>query len=217
MVGDALRALQAGDVDAVAARIHPAYSDPVGDRARLIADLASLARDTPRVVMSEVEVVRGEGGPTLVGKLEAHLVGPPEWTVVGPLRIELAPDRGHLAIRTGFLDDLRDLRELLAARREALEANDAAALGALIHPEYRDGTLDRAAAIARLERDVAGVPIRIQPRSYWAEVRGLDAHVDERYVLRIGDNDHAAIARFTTRRAAGRWRIFAGLYPPGQD
>ncbi len=217
VVGEAVRALHAGDAEAVAARIHSAYSDPVGDRARLVEDLGALVRDTPRVVLSEVEVVRGPNGPTLVGKLEAHLVGPPEWTVVGPLRIELSPDQGRLAIRTGFLDDLRDLRALLGARRAALEANDAAALGALIHPEYRDGTLDRAAAIARLERDVAGVPIRIQPRSYWAEVRGLDAHVDERYVLRIGESDHAAIARFTTRRAAGRWRIFAGLYPPGQD
>lgn len=213
VVEAAVAALTRGDVAAVEARVHPAYSDPVGDRAQLLADLEALAQATPRVTLSEVEVLRGPQGPTLVGKLEAHLAGPPEWTVVGPLRLELASHDGALAIRTGFLDDLRDLRALMSARRAGLESNDADALGALIHPEYRDGALDRDGAVARLRDDVAGIAIRIEPRSYWAEVRGLDAHVDERYVLRLGEAEHAAIARFTARRAAGRWRLFAGLYP----
>lgn len=219
-VAEAMRAVERGDAEALTARIHPAYSDTMGDAARLRAELRLLAEASaaPQLRLSEVEVVRGPEGPMVIGKLEARLAGPPEWTFTGPLRVELLPgDGGRLQIRSGFLDDLRDLRELLATRRAGLEANDARAIGALIHPEYRDGTLDREAAIERLERDLAGVPLRIEPRSYWAEVRGLDAHVDERYILRIDEREHAAVARFTVRRAAGRWRIWAGLYPPGRD
>lgn len=216
-VREAYAALAAGDVAAVEALIHPDYSDPAGDRAALVAALPELARDGVRPELRELEVLRGPSGPAVIGTLELRLAGPPEWTVLGPLRVELAPHDGRLRVRSGYLDDLRDLRALFAARRAALEANDADALGALLHPEYQDGTLDKAQAVARLRTDLAGVPLRIEPRSYWAEVRGLDTHVDERYGLRVGEATHAAIARLTLRRAAGHWRIRAGLYPPGQD
>jgi len=205
------KTLSSGRVEDVRERIHPDYSDPLGDRTTLLRGLDDLIRGSGPLTLrvSELEAVRGPEGPTVIGKIEATLAGSPSWTFTGPFALELA---GKNQIRSGLLGDLREIRALFAARRAALEANDAKAIGALIHPEYRDGTLDRAGAIARLESDIAGTPIRIEPLSYWVEVRGLDAHVDERYTLTLDEVPHASIARFTLRRSAGSWRIFAGLY-----
>jgi hypothetical protein len=203
-------ALERGERAQVERRIHPQYSDPLGGRAELLGALDTLG--PLRIRFDQLEAIRG---PSLlvIGRQELTLEEEPSWTLIGPLRLELAPD-GGLEIRSGLLEDLRDIRDLFGRRRAALEANDAVAFAALLHPGYRDGDIDRPAAVARLEHDLAGIPVRLDPLSYWVEVRGLEAHADERYRLTVQERPpQAAIGRFTLRRSNGRWLISGGLYP----
>ena len=98
-------------------------------------------------------------------------------------------------------------------RRAALEANDADALAALLHPHYRDGLVDRNEAVERLRRDVEGASIRFRVTNYRLEVRPDLAHIDEYYILTVGERVlPPATAGLTLRKSAGRWRIAAGLY-----
>lgn len=210
--------LAAGQLSAVEARIAEAYRDAIGGKAELRAGLEEILRGATSLEIRtpELTALRTEGpdrGTTLQGKLELSFEDKESggWTLTGPLDVEL-DHSGQ--IRSGYLADLRDLIGLFKARRAALEANDAAALGALLHPDYRDGDRDKDATVRRLAEDLEGTPVRLRPLSYWAELRGMDAHVDERYELRVGEEPRRAVARFTLRKSAGRWRIFAGLYPP---
>jgi hypothetical protein len=208
-------ALGRGDVDAVLAHVARSYADPLGERATLEAELRALFAEqgTLPTRLAEVNLVRGEqpGRAELVGRIDVKTGGVPSFDLRGTLRWEFVEEDGRPRIRSGLLDDLRDVRALFAARRAALEANDVDALTALLDPTYRDGDTDREAAVVALRALIVGTPIRLEPTSYWIEVRGLEAHVDERYVLRAGDADQRAIGRFTLRRTAGRWRLSAGL------
>lgn len=208
-------ALGRGDVDAVLSNVARSYADPLGDRATLEAELRALVAEQGTIPtrLAEVDLLRGEqpGRAELVGRVEVKTGGVPSFDLRGPLRWEFLEEDGRPRIRSGLLDDLRDVRALFAARRAALEANDVDALATLLDPTYRDGDTDREAAIQALRALVVGTPIRLEPTSYWIDVRGLEAHVDERYVLRTGDAEQRAIGRFTLRRTAGRWRLSAGL------
>jgi hypothetical protein len=217
VVAEVLRAVEAGDAAALAARISPDYADPLGGRDALVADLADLAREFARREVSGHDLAEAEGASSqrvrVSGRLEGALTGEPSWRFEGPLSVELErTDRTRVV--SGLLVDLRDARGLAARRRAALEGNDAAALVALLHPGYRDGDLDRDGARARLERDLASVRIRLTPSLYRLEVREDLAHLDEHHQLEV---DHVAqrpaVARLTLRRSAGRARIAAGLYP----
>jgi hypothetical protein len=208
-------ALGRGDVDAVLAHVARSYADPLGDRGTLEADLRALVAEqgTLPTRLAEVDLLRGEqpGRAVLVGRVDVKTGGVPSFDLRGPLRWELVEEDGRPRIHAGLLDDLRDVRALFAARRAALEANDVDALSALLDPTYRDGDTDREAAVDALRALVVGTPIRLEPTSYWIDVRGLEAHVDERYVLRAAEAEQRAIGRFTLRRTAGRWRLSAGL------
>ena len=216
---DAVRdALAAGDREALAARIDPEYADALGDRAALLHDVDELFETYGRVVyrITDAEVVLPPETPLrmqLIGRLDVDLAGEPTWRVAGPLGVELSR-RHHPLITGGLLDDLRGIRALLMARRAALEANDTAGYGALLHPGYQDGSLDRDAVLARVTKDLHQLPIRQTPIHELVEVRGPLAHVDERYTVRIGERLLGpALSRLTLKRSAGRWLITAGLYP----
>lgn len=210
--------LAAGRLTAFEARVAEGYRDAMGGKAELRAGLEQILSGASglEIRTPELEALRTEGperGTTLQGKLELSFESKDSggWTLTGPLEVEL-DHSGQ--IRSGYLADLRDLVGLFKARRAALEANDATALGALLHPDYRDGDQDKYATLRRLTEDLEGTPVRLTPLSYWAELRGMDAHVDERYELRVGEEPRRAVARFTLRKSAGRWRILAGLYAP---
>lgn len=211
------RALENGARAGIEAEIADDYSDPLGGRQELLDDLQAIFHATERrsIALADLEVLAAESSLTaieVIGKQVIEVEGRPSWKLVGPLHLELA--RSDLRVRSGVLDDLRGIRALFAARRAALEANDAAGIGVLLHPQYRDGDRTREETVARLGSDLAGLPIRFEPLSYWAEVRGIEAHVDERYRMSVGTASAtpALVGRFTLRRSAGRWRIAGGLY-----
>jgi hypothetical protein len=218
-------ALQRGELEALERRLSPDYEDPLGGREALLADLDAMLREAGRVEVKLAELAERAGTSrqrtTVVGRLELELAGSPRWSVVAPLAVTLeASDR--LRVVSGLLTELRDVRALMARRRAALEANDAAALGALLHPQYRDGDLDRAEASARLARELEGVRLRLYPSLYRLEVREDLAHVDEHYTLDVAETPQPpAVARFTLRRSAGRYLVAAGLFSrregPGAD
>ena len=208
--------LQSRDFAAIARQIDEAYGDPLGDRATLLEDLAALDRDFPRWSIDWTSSGLFVEGTALVAtvqtRIEAELVGKPTWKVEGPMPLALhRSDRWR--VRGGLLTDLRDIRGLMRQRRRALEANDVDGLAALLHPHYRDGLIDRKEAVARLRRDVEGLSIRLRATNYRLEVRADLAHVDEYYILTVGEQIRPpAAAGFTLRKSAGRWRIAAGLY-----
>ncbi|MFO0728046.1 MAG: nuclear transport factor 2 family protein [Myxococcota bacterium] len=208
------QALFQGDLGPWEALCSPDYSDALGKKAELMRDLERLSKMTTAFTVKsrDVEELGGgaEGRRTLQATLELSFSSSTlgEWRWTGPRSLEL--DGGK--VRSGAFTDLRDLIDLFDRRRRALEANDAEAIGALLHPEYKDGDHDREATVARLREDLLGAKIRLEPLSYWAEDRGLQTHVDERYRLTIGEVSRAAVARFSLRKAAGRWRIEGGLY-----
>jgi hypothetical protein len=210
-------ALARGDLAEVERQVDPGYSDARGDRAVLLADLRDLIETygAVKIRFPVLELQRAPGvAPTVIGTLEVELEGTPSVALVGPLRVEFARDRAR--VRSGLLDDLRDIRALLLARKAALESNDAAAFGRLLHPAYRDGDLDKDGALARIAEEVRGLPIRDALLHHRIEVRGTKAHVDERYQLTAGDRTFPeSIARLTLERSAGRWQIQAGLFPAG--
>ena len=209
LVATAFERLAAGG--AIDELIHPDYSDPRGDRARLLAELSALRQEVGRIAITTSELSVLEG-PRVIGKLELVIDGRPSWKLVGPLDVELAR-AGTLRIRSGFLDELRDVRALAAARRAALEGNDPEGFAATLHPGYRDGDLDKAAAVARFAEDVEGIAIRHEPTHYRLELRGPRAHLDERYTLSVGEQRlENQLARLGLERSAGRWLISGGLY-----
>lgn len=215
-------ALVKRDLPAILAHISPDYRDPLGDKAALEHSLRDLFESTGRIeaTLSEVSTVPGDTKKkaSVTGRLDVRLIGEPEWQSTGPLDLELLRD-GEFQIISGFLTDLRDVRLLMQKRRSALEANDAKLYGALLHPTYRDGDVDRADTQARLEKDLsASTKIRIEPSLYKLELRGPMAHLDEYYRLTVNDAQlPPSVARFTLRPAAGFWRIGAGLYPEAQE
>ena len=217
----ALRAVEAAadaDVATLGRWVDPGYADPLGGLEVLRRDLADLEARYGRRRIELRELSRhaaaSELHTTVVGHLDVELVGQPTWRAVGAMSLELERNAGW-RVRAGLLSDLRDIMGLMDARRRALEANDPAALAALLHPRYRDGDLDREEAAQRMARDLEGVRIRLEPTNYRLELRGTTAHLDEHYRLEVaGRALPPTIARFTLGRTAGRWRILAGLYPP---
>lgn len=210
-------ALTAGDPEAALRHVHADYADPRGDRDRLAADLREMqqAFSRARVDFEDLSAVEGQSAreSVVVGRLDAEWVGSETWRVAGPVELYFTKEDGFRA-QSGLLTHVRDIRQLMAARRAALEANDATGIGALLHPRYADGDIDAAEAVARLRRDLEGAPIRLRATNYRLEVRGPIAHVDEHYVLTVGDRTlPPAVARFTLEPSVGRWRIRAGLYP----
>ncbi len=208
-------AISTGDGAAITQRVHPDYSDPLGDRAQLLADLAGIRERWPRVdvTLTELETIPNPPTVEVQGKLELVLAGTPGWKYVGALQLELVRAT-RWQVRSGLLADLRDIHTLMDGRHQALEGNDGARYATLLHPQYADGDIDLIEAKARIATDLEGVAIRHRPSHYRVEVRGPTAHVDERYELAIGDRTlPRSVARLTLRRAAGRWKIQAGLYP----
>lgn len=221
VVRRAARAIEEGDLDALRRHIAPGYADARGDRARLFEDLEHLIATSAmrKILWDEPERLPSESGRTAV--VEAHLelqwVGPPNWRVYGPDRLELVR-QDDFRIEGGVLVAFRETEALVRARRAALEANDAEGLRVLLHPDYRDGDLDADEAIHRLAKNLEQTPVRLRPTNYRLELRGSRAHLDEHYVLAIGPRTlPPAIARFTLEKTAGRLRIVAGLYPHGQQ
>lgn len=208
--------LQSRDWARLKSHLDTEYTDPLGDRDRLMRDLADLDRDHPDWLIRWSQ----EGYRTrttalfadVEARLNARLRGQPEWRIEGTMTVSLhQSDRWR--VQGGLLTDLRDIRGLMAERRAALEANDVEGLTALLHPAYRDGLIDRDEAAARLARDVRGTAIRLRPSLYRVDVRPDLAHVDEHYRMSInGQEQPAAVAGMTLRKTAGRWRIAGGLY-----
>lgn len=206
-----------GDVDGIGHLVDREYADPLGDRDALLQDLRTLVHESSRRTLVYTDLTTGDDpsklSATLTGRVDLELVGRPTWKVVGPAQVELARTDGF-RVRSGLLSHVRDIRGLMAARRGALEANDATAVRPLLHPGYRDGDLDADEAVQRLQKDLAGVPVRLRVTNYRVELRGPTAHVDEHYVLTVGERTlPPSVARFTLSRSAGRWKIAAGLYP----
>jgi hypothetical protein len=215
VVADAMRAIERGDVNALAPMIAEDYADPLGGKKELIAGVRDLLERFGRVSIRLSEV--GPSAPSkvdadVVGRIDVDLSGEISWRVTGPLEIALRREDGFL-IRYGVLTDVRDILGLMDERRRALEANDADGYARLLHPTYKDGDTTLTATKERLAADLAGKSIRLRPSLYKLEVRGPLAHVDEHYVLSVSGKDlPAAVARLTLERAAGRWRIVSGLY-----
>lgn len=210
------RALTAQDLPATMAVVHPDYADPRGDRARLEADLRDLFAASARAAVTFTDASVAEGltanDVTVTGRLDAEWVGEPVWKVRGPAQLAMVRDDGW-KVRGGLLPALRDVRALAAARRAALEANDAEAMRPLLHPSYRDGERDADETLARLAQDLDGIRIRLEPTHYRLELRGPTAHLDEHYVLTVGERRlPPAVARFTLAPTVGRWRLKAGLF-----
>lgn len=212
----ARRAVEEEDLGTLGAILHDRYADPMGAKAETLASLRELFERFPRreVQFEALELLRGEP-LTLTGVERVELTGHHTVKWVGPFRWELERAGWPLRIRSGFLDALRDVEAVLDARRAALEANDAEAYGRLLHPDYRDGDLDREGALSRIAQDLDGAVIRLEPIHHQAERRQDLVHVDERYTLRLGEQAFPrGLARLTLRASLGRWRIAAGLYPP---
>lgn len=212
----ATQAVESGELSRLEPLLHPQYADALGDRAALFTDLGNLVEAFPArdIRFEAIEVERGEE-LVLRGVQHIDLAGGHTVKMLGPLRWQLEAGATKLEIRSGFLDDLRDIEALLAARRAALEANDAEAYGRLIHPDYRDGDMDRTQVMAQLRTDLEGVVLRFEPIHHQIEVRKDLAHVDERYNMKIGEQAFPrGLARLTLRTSLGRWRIAAGLYSP---
>lgn len=217
VVARAFAAIADGDLEALEARIDAGYTDALGDRRRLLEDLRELREQCAKLAftLGEVSVARGqtELDPRVLGRLDVECPGKPRWKVTGPLEIDLVKE-GDFRVRSGLLTDLRDVRKLAEARRAALEGNDADGYAKLLHPTYRDGDVDREETTLRLQRDLAGVRVRLEPSLYRLELRGPTAHLDEHYVLTVGERTlPPGIARLTLTRAAGLWKISSGLYP----
>lgn len=217
VIDAAHQAIARGDVEAAEAHIAAEYRDPLGDRALLLSELRGLAAAFGRVELRASELSLQQGATRrevhATGRLDVELTSNPTvWRYTGPLELALRDD-GAPKIESGLLSDLRDVMALMRARRAALEANDPDAYVALLHPTYADGDLDLEDARARLRAELPGHRLRLEPTLYRIEGRGLITHVDEHYVLQVGEERlPPAIARLTLRRAAGLWRISAGLY-----
>jgi hypothetical protein len=212
----AASALEAGALEDLEPMLHATYTDTLGGRAEALAGFRELFEIFPgrKLRFEALELQTGEA-LVLGGAQHVELNGQHSVKMVAPLQWEL--DRGlwSLEIRSGLLEDLRDIEALLASRRAAMEGNDAEAYGRLLHPEYRDGDLNREQALVRIAEDLSGVVIRFEPVHHQIEVRKDLAHVDERYTLRVGEQAFPrGLARLTLRTSLGRWRIAGGLYPP---
>ena len=215
-------AIESRDEAMLSRAIDPGYADPLGDQAKLVADVRELWERYPRIAlaMSELSTSRGasELEATVTGTLDADFVGTPTWKVKGPIAIDLVRRSDGFRIRSNLLTTFRDVSRLADARRAALEANDAKAVRALLHPEYRDGDLDADGAIARLTQDLAGRKVRLSASNYRLELRGPWAHLDEHFVLVVDDRPtRPLVARFSLKTIAGRWRIAGGLYPAQRE
>src|SRR5688572_8725656 len=187
IVASAFDALMRGDRDGALARVDEHYLDALGGRAELEQDLDRLLQESGRIEIRTSEISIVEGATKLqvkvIGRLEVALIGKPEWRATGPLEIDLRESK----IASGFLTGLRDVRQLAARRRAALEGNDPALYADLLHPTYRDGDVDREATETRLRRDLASVRIRLEPSLYKLEIRGALAHLDEYYALVVNE------------------------------
>ena len=194
------------------------YADTLGGRSQLRKDLTDIKEQFGRAQISFNELTSRRGVSELeariLGGIDADFVGLPTWKVRGAVEIDLIRRTDGFRIRSGLLTNFRGIRQLAAARKAALEANDAQAIRRLLHPRYRDGNLDADDAIKRLEADLGSHKVRLDVTHYRLELRGLTAHLDEHFTLSV--NNRATpplVGRFTLRRAAGRWRISGGLYP----
>ncbi len=209
------QALQDGDPAAVLVHVDPDYADPQGARDQLQRDLEAMQRDFERRTVRFEDLSMSAGAPArqarLTGRLDAELVGQTTWKVVGPVQLDMFKEDAF-RVRSGLLPHLRNIRALVAQRVAALEANDAQALGPLLHPNYRDGDRTADEVIEQLSRDLSGIKIRMRVSNYRLEVRGPIAHLDEHYRLTVGDRTlPPQIGRFTLERSAGLWLIRAGL------
>lgn len=202
--------------------IDPDYADPVGDRARLERDVAAIGERHATLAIRLADVTEADA-PSELAKdvtavIDADFVGEVTWKVRGTIRLEVVRRQDGFRIRSGLLTDFRDVDELMARRRAALEANDPEAVRALLHARYRDGDLDAGDAIRRLAENLGGRKVRLEASNYRLELRGEKAHVDEHYVITVDDRrSRPLIGRFTLERSAGRWRIAGGLYPAGAE
>lgn len=220
----ALDAVRASDSNQLRRWLHPRYADGRGGRDTTIAELEALGRRYARrtLAVSRLEIDRGasQRGGTLaradaLADVKLSLSGGgPSVQVEGLMSMELMSDQGF-RVRSGLFTELRDVLEVMARRRAALEANDLEAYGAVLHPTYRDGDYDRVRLLERLAEDVSGAAIRLEPTAYRVELRPDLVHVDEHHRLRVdGQELPAGVGRFTLRRSAGRLLIQAGIRPP---
>jgi hypothetical protein len=221
-VEQARAAIENRDEEKLRAVLDTEYADPLGDEEALLADVRDLWERHPKIVLRTSEVHELDGPSELQANLQATLdadfVGTPTWKVKGPLDIELARRSDGFRIRSNLLTTFRDVSKLMAARRAALEANDAEEVRKLLSPDYRDGDLDADGAIGRLAKDLAGTKVRLEASNYRLELRGAWAHVDEHFVLVVNDRPtRPLVARFSLKTNAGRWRISGGLYPASAE
>lgn len=192
------------------------YLDALGDRQVVLADFDVLKRrfSRARIKLPKISTMEEKSAlrSTVIAEIDAEFVGDQTWKLDGSVRVELERDDGP-KIASGLLTDLRDIIGLMDRRRTAFEANDPEALASTLHPNYRDGDVDRDQAVQRFARDIGRTPVRLLATNYRLELRGATAHIDEHYILSVGARTFPpAIARFTLARSAGRWRIRAGLY-----
>ncbi|MBK8014271.1 MAG: hypothetical protein IPK13_23350 [Deltaproteobacteria bacterium] len=216
VVEQAHRAFASFDRPALENTLSHAYLDALGDREVLLADLDVLKRRfaRARIKLPKRSTLdeRSARRNTVIADIDAEFVGDQTWKLDGSVRIELEREDGP-KIASGLLTELRDIIGLMDRRRAAFEANDPEGFDSTLHPNYRDGDIDRNQAVQRFARDIGQTPVRLFAMNYRLELRGANAHLDEHYILSVGSRTFPpAIARFTLARSAGRWRIQAGLY-----
>lgn len=195
--------------------VDPEYADPLGNRDTLSAALVDLDKTFARwsIRWAPTETRSSALTASVRVRVDAEMVGRIVWKVRGSMLLSLRrTDRWRIV--SGLLTDFRDIRGLMERRRAALEANDADAMKDVLHPQYRDGLVDRREAIERLRINLEDTPVRMRVTNYRLEVRTDLAHVDEYYALSVkGRLGPPAVAGLTLKKSAGRWRIASGLYP----
>ena len=219
-VRGALAAVEAADSAQLRRWVDPEYTDGRGGQTVLAEDVQAWQKTYPRrsLNIDHLDILRsGTSRLRADARVAIDLIlsgATPSVRARGPLLIELLRNQGF-RVQSGLLTEVRDVLEVMAERRAALEANDAEALAALLHPRYSDGSYNRHHLIDRLRRDLEGRVVRIEPTAYRIELRSGRVHVDEHHRMSIDGRELGpAVARLTFAQSAGRLRIQAGLRTP---
>lgn len=217
MVRAALRGAEVADLRDLERAVDPRYADALGGRPALLSDVRGLARVYPRRTIQALDVrVRRPTTSQAVAEatvdLDLDLGGArPSVRGTGTMRVEVVRD-GVFRVRSGLLTEVRDALQLLRSYRSAIEGNDVAALGRLLHPNYRDARLDRVRLLEAIAPKINARAIRFEPVAQRIELRPGLVHVDLHLRMAVDDRPpRPHIARLTLSTSAGKLRIRAGV------
>jgi hypothetical protein len=147
-------------------------------------------------------LVKPEGeGFTAVTTVDAEgTIDKTQVSYLGLERIPFVRIDGHWQPKEALLPALREVAELLSARRTALGTADAAALGELVSTtRWLDSTVTREVALAQLKDRIGDWAGRYEPTAWIVRVEREGAEVLEEYTLTAPQG--------TTRRGKIRFQL----------